>query len=81
MSPDGMGLDWMGLDGISPDRSISRSPSGDKNQKTLFPICDIFTKLLYKVVSVLKITHELRCYNTGQNYEEAYQNFRLCHVK
>ena len=29
MSPDGMGLDWMGLDGISPDRSISRSPSGD----------------------------------------------------
>ena len=40
-----------------------------------------FTKLLYKVVSVLKITHELRCYNTGQNYEEAYQNFRLCHVK
>ena len=31
MSPDGMGLDWMGLDGISPDRSISRSPSGDKN--------------------------------------------------
>ena len=36
MSPDGMGLD-----GISPDRSISRSPSGDnkctlgKSQETL----------------------------------------------
>ena len=27
------GLDWMGWDGISPDRSISRSPSGDKNFK------------------------------------------------
>ena len=27
MSPDGMD----GWDGISPDRSISRSPSGDKN--------------------------------------------------
>ena len=29
MSMDGW-MGWDGLDGISPDRSISRSPSGDK---------------------------------------------------
>ena len=42
-----IGLDWIGLDGISPDRSISRSPSGDKN--VIMMIVDDFDHLIINI--------------------------------